>query len=105
MRVVYHILYREIVVFHLYRDDRGGKWLNEGNKMLDQMEVWVKNSKHIFENKLILLAAEYYSSICSVVAATGSYELEKLHVLRLFLHIFQLLFAQGASIQLPGMVA
>ena len=43
--------------------------------MLDQVEAWAENSKPIFENKLILLEAEYYASMCNVVAAKESYEL------------------------------
>ena len=75
VQLVYHIFYRGIVAFHLYRDGEGEKWLNEGNDMQDQVEVWVKNSKPIFENKLILLEAEHYASMCNVVAAKESYEL------------------------------
>ena len=53
----------------------GDKWLDEGKEMLDQVEAWAENSKPIFENKLILLEAEYYASMCNVVAAKESYEL------------------------------
>lgn len=72
---VYHIFYRGVIAFNLYRDGKGEKWLKEGEEMLAQMEVWVSNSKPIFENKLILMEAEHYASMCNVVAAKESYEL------------------------------
>ena len=49
--------------------------MEEGNKMQDQVQIWVKNSKPIFENKLVLLEAEHYASMGNVVAAKESYEL------------------------------
>mmetsp|Transcript_31487 Transcript_31487/g.57675 ORF Transcript_31487/g.57675 Transcript_31487/m.57675 type:complete len:291 (-) Transcript_31487:685-1557(-) len=73
--LIYHIFYRGIVMFHLYREGKGEKWLEEGNKMQDQVQIWVKNSKPIFENKLVLLEAEHYASMGNVVAAKESYEL------------------------------
>merc|ERR1719491_1690136 len=52
------------------------EWLDEGNSMKDQLGKWVKScSKSIFENKLILLEAEHYASMCNVVAAKESYEM------------------------------
>jgi hypothetical protein len=75
VQLIYHIFYRGIVMFHLYREGKGEHWLKEGEKMQDQLETWVKTSKPIFENKLILLEAESYASTCNVVAAKESYEL------------------------------
>jgi len=75
VQLVYHIFYRGVVMFHLYREGKGEHWLKRGNKMQAQLETWVKTSKPIFENKLILLEAENYASMCNVVAAKKSYEL------------------------------
>ena len=51
--------------------------MNEGKEMLDPLKVWVKHSKPNFENKLTLLEAEHYGSMCSVVGAKESYELDE----------------------------
>ena len=75
VQLVYHIFYRGVVMFHLYREGKGEHWLKEGKKMQDQLKIWVKTSKPIFENKLILLAAESYASMGNVAAAKESYEL------------------------------
>ena len=57
------------------RDGEGEDLLEEGKKILEKMERWAKNSKAIFESKLILLEAEHYASMCNIVAAKESYEL------------------------------
>jgi len=72
--LIYHMFYRGIAAFHLYREGSGGKWLKEGNDIKEQMEIWVKNSKILFENKLLLLEAEYCASMCKVVLARESYK-------------------------------
>ena len=97
---VYHMFYRGIIAFTFYRDGKGEfqdfrassvteyklfphqclipigeKWFAEGKRVLDQMEIWVNCQKKIFENKLILMEAEHYASMCNVVAAKESYEL------------------------------
>mmetsp|Transcript_7551 Transcript_7551/g.17117 ORF Transcript_7551/g.17117 Transcript_7551/m.17117 type:complete len:1310 (+) Transcript_7551:61-3990(+) len=74
-QLVFHTFYRGIIAFNLYRDGRGEKWLNDGKEMLVQMEIWAINSKPIVENKLILMEAEHYASMCNVVAAKESYKL------------------------------
>jgi len=74
VKLIYHIFYRGIVAFNLHREGKGEKWLKEGNSMRDQVEIWVQNSKPIFENKLILLKAEHYASMFNVVSAIESYE-------------------------------
>ena len=43
--------------------------------MHHQVKTLVKNLEALFENKLILLEAEYYAFVCNVVAEKGSYEL------------------------------
>eukprot|EP00585_Thalassiosira_rotula_P010121 CAMPEP_0196137450 /NCGR_PEP_ID=MMETSP0910-20130528/5428_1 /TAXON_ID=49265 /ORGANISM="Thalassiosira rotula, Strain GSO102" /LENGTH=296 /DNA_ID=CAMNT_0041397909 /DNA_START=35 /DNA_END=925 /DNA_ORIENTATION=- len=75
MQLIYHTFYRGVVALYLYREGKGETWLKEGSEMQDQLKIWVKNSKPIFENKLILLEAEHYASMCNVVAAKESYEL------------------------------
>ncbi|KAL7547171.1 hypothetical protein ACHAWF_010491 [Thalassiosira exigua] len=75
IELVHGTFYRGIVSFHLHRDGKGEKWLAEGNKMLEQVKKWSINSKEIFENKLLLLEAEHYASLCHVVAAKESYDL------------------------------
>lgn len=75
IQLIYHIFYRGIVAFNLYRDGKGENWLGVGIEMLNQMEIWVENSKPIIENKLILIEAEHYASMCNVVAAKESYVL------------------------------
>ncbi len=97
---VYHMVYRGIIAFTMYRGGKGEfqgfcvssvieyklfphqclihigeKWFLEGKRVLDQMETWVNCQKKIFENKLILMEAEHYASMCNVVAAKESYEL------------------------------
>ena len=71
----HHMFYRGIVAFQLYREGKGENWLEIGNEIQEQVEIWVKNSKPIFENKLILLKAEQFASMCYVAAARESYEL------------------------------
>mmetsp|Transcript_29350 Transcript_29350/g.63181 ORF Transcript_29350/g.63181 Transcript_29350/m.63181 type:complete len:1300 (-) Transcript_29350:155-4054(-) len=75
VKLVYHIFYRGIIAYQLHRQGKGEKWLDEGNKMLDQVETWVKNSKPLFENKLVLLKAEQDASMCNFLPAKESYEL------------------------------
>ncbi|KAL7540948.1 hypothetical protein ACHAXR_010516 [Thalassiosira sp. AJA248-18] len=75
IQLIHHSFYRGLIAFQLYRDGEGEEWLDVGKKLLDKMELWVKNSKAIFESKLILLEAEHYASMCNIVAAKESYEL------------------------------
>ena len=75
VQLIYHIFYRGIIAYQLYREGNGEKWLTEGNAMHHQVKTLVKNLEALFENKLILLEAEYYAFVCNVVAEKGSYEL------------------------------
>jgi len=68
--------YRGLISFQLFRAGKGDDWLAEGKKMLEKMELWVKNcNKDVYENKLYLLQAENYASDDQIVAAKESYEL------------------------------
>jgi len=75
IQFIHNTFYRGIIGFQMYRDGEGEEWLDVGKKAMDRMELWEKNSKAIFENKLILLEAENYASMCNIVAAKESYEL------------------------------
>lgn len=75
LQLIYHTFYHGLIAFQSYREGEGEAFLEEGKKVLSKMEQWAKNSKVIFENKLYLIEAEHYASLCHIVAAKESYEL------------------------------
>lgn len=66
-------LFRGLVAFRLYRKIGDDQRLAEGKEMMDEMEKWALNSKAVFENKWLLLKAEYLASIRDHDAALGMY--------------------------------
>ena len=70
---VYHTFLRGLLSFHMYRDGGGEYWLNEGEEMLCKMQLWLQNSTSVFDNKFLLLKAEYCASTCNVNEAKGTY--------------------------------
>jgi len=61
--LVHLTLFRGLVAFRLYRKFGDDQRLAEGKEMIDKMEKWALNSKAVFENKLLMLKAEYLASI------------------------------------------
>merc|ERR1712194_195009 len=55
-------LLRGLAAFQLYRKIGGEQRLAEGKDMMNVMEKWAQNSTTVFENKLLLLKAEYFAS-------------------------------------------
>lgn len=65
---------RGIIYFQLYQDGKGNSYLSEGEKMLKDMEKWQEHCEHTVMNKVHLLRAERFASICEVRKAKSSYE-------------------------------
>jgi len=72
--LVYFTLFRGLIACQLYRKIGGNHRLAEGKEMMDEMETWALNSKAVFENKWLLLKAEYSASIQQYVAAQNLYK-------------------------------
>ncbi len=58
----------------MFRDGGGEEHLDEGKKVLDKMKAWSKCSDTNFNNKLLLLEAEYHASMCDIKAAKVAFE-------------------------------
>jgi len=64
-----------VASFQLYRDGKGEKHFNTGKEMLDELEKWSEHSADdVLKNKLLLLRAEHFASICEVSKAKDAYE-------------------------------
>lgn len=72
--LIYHIFFRGLVLFQMYRTCGDDQRLKDGKKAMDEMGVWAQNSMHVFENKFLLLKAECYSSIGDSDEALQMYE-------------------------------
>jgi hypothetical protein len=62
MILIYHTFFSGLIAFHLYRETGDDKRLKEGSSMMDTMRKWTHNSMAVFENKWLLLKAEYLAS-------------------------------------------
>jgi len=72
---IYRTFFSALLAFRRYRDGEGEEFLAKGQILLEKMRLWSKNSKAIFENKLLLLESEHYACSCHIVASKESYEL------------------------------
>jgi len=75
INLIHRTFFSALLAFRRYRDGEGEEFLAKGQAVLEKMRLWSKNSKAIFENKLLLLESEYYACLCNVVASKESYEL------------------------------
>ena len=65
---------RGVIYFHLYRDGKGDWYFSEGEKMLKELEEWQEHCEHTVINRVHLMRAERFASICEVKQAKSSYE-------------------------------
>jgi len=75
IELIHRTFLSALLTFRKYRDGEGEEFLSKGQVMLEKMRLWSKNSKAIFENKLLLLESEQYACACNIVASKESYEL------------------------------
>jgi predicted ATPase len=61
---IFHTFYEGLTAFHLAYNttdpDNKIKWMGIGERSIDRFKVWQKHSSWNFENKLLLLQAEYH---------------------------------------------
>lgn len=74
LQLIFVHYFRGLMAFQRFRDGEGEDWLDEGNKVVKKMEVWVHCSTVNFQNKLLLLAAEQHAAQCNIQAAKAAYE-------------------------------
>jgi len=72
--LIYHTFFRGLILFQLYRICGDQQRLNDGKEMMDRLEEWALVSMAIFENKWLLLKAEYYYSIYDSDQALQMYQ-------------------------------
>ena len=72
---IYRMFYSGLVAFNLFRETQDQYWMNLGKDTISQMETWMNECKWNFENKLLLLNAEYHFSIGDFDKATEEYRL------------------------------
>jgi len=72
---IHRTFFSALLAFRRYRDGEGEELLTKGQIMLGKMRLWSKNSRVIFENKVLLLESEYYACLCNKSASKESYEL------------------------------
>jgi len=72
---IHRTFFSALLAFRRYRDGEGEEFLAKGQIMFEKMRLWSKNSKAMFENKLLLLESEHYACVCNIVASKESYEL------------------------------
>lgn len=65
IQLIYHCFYHGLVCYRLYRDGEGDDYLEEGKEMMQKVSTWHRTSPSTFENKLFLLEAEYFASLCN----------------------------------------
>jgi len=76
IHLIYHTFFRGIVSFQQYRKSEGierDRKLEEGKKVMNEMEKWTLNCSDVFENKWLLLRAEHFASINEDDLAEKSY--------------------------------
>jgi len=71
--VLYHIFFHGLIAFQLYRRIGDEKRLSYGQEAIEKVENWAHTSMAVFENKLLLLKAEYLASINRSGQALQSY--------------------------------
>ena len=59
--LIYHTFFRGLLLFKLYQMYGDNQRLEDGKNMLDLMQKWANYTSDVFENKLLLLKAEYYA--------------------------------------------
>ena len=72
---IYRMFYSGLVAFNYFRETKDQYWMNLGTVAIKEMEAWAKECKWNFENKLLLLNAEYHFSIGLFDKATEEYHL------------------------------
>lgn len=72
---IYRMFYSGLVAFHCFRETQDQYWMNLGKDAIREMGIWLKESKWNFENKLLLLNAEYHFSIGDFDKAAEEYHL------------------------------
>ena len=72
---IYRMFYSGLVAFNIFRETKDQYWMNLGTLAIKEIEVWAKECKWNFENKLLLLNAEYHFSIGDFNKATEEYHL------------------------------
>lgn len=77
--LIYHTFFRGLLLFRLYRmygDNQrlDNQRLEDGKNMLDLMQKWANYTRDVFENKLLLLKAEYYACRLSKLETLQLYE-------------------------------
>ena len=71
---VYHAFYEGLTAFHLARcSSDEAKWMEIGENALSKFRTWATQSKWNFENKLLLLEAEWHFSRKECKDATTKY--------------------------------
>ena len=71
--LIYQTFFGGLIAFSLYRASGGDGRLKEGREMVDRFRKWAQNSTVVFENKWLLLKAEYSASIHDYDEAEPTY--------------------------------
>jgi len=74
IQLLFHYFYHGLTSFYLHRNGEGESHLDEGKTMLEKLTEWHKHSPSTFENKLFLLQAEYFASLCNRDTSIEKYE-------------------------------
>ena len=63
--LIYHTFFGGLIALYLYRQVGGSddQRLNQGREMMEKLEKWAQTSLAVYENKWLLLKAEYCASI------------------------------------------
>lgn len=72
--LIYHTLFGGLTALRLYRHHGNDKRLKEGSEMMDRVRKYSYNSRAVFENKYLLLKAEYTASFHNSDGADKFYE-------------------------------
>lgn len=72
---VYRTFYSGLVAFHCFRETQDQYWMDLGRDAISKMKALTQRCKWNFENKMLLLTAEYYFSIGDFEKATQEYQL------------------------------
>jgi len=67
--------YSGLVAFQCFRETNDRYWMDQGMKAIKVMEIWTNECNWNFENKMLLLNAEYHFSIGDFDKATEGYHL------------------------------
>ena len=70
---IYHVFFRGLVKFQLYRKLGEDQRLEDGKTALGEVKKWAGHAAAVFGNKLLLLNAEYHASIGEGDAALEMY--------------------------------